>query len=172
MTQPAVMTVEELGLDALAALFSPYGLACELRTGQDEIPGSFWGDSEAGLVGSRLIVRPDTPVHSALHEGCHFVCMTPQRRAGLHTDAGGGYDEENAVCYLQILFAERLEAVGRWRLMQDMDAWGYSFRLGSARAWFEQDAEDARLWLLDAGVIDADSRPTGRLRLSGEAGGS
>ena len=30
------------------------------------------------------------------------------------------------------------------RLMADMDAWGYSFRLGSARAWFENDAEDAR----------------------------
>ena len=27
-----------------------------------------------------------------------------------------------------------------------MDAWGYSFRLGSARAWFEHDAEDARQW--------------------------
>jgi len=28
-----------------------------------------------------------------------------------------------------------------------MDAWGYSFRLGSARAWFENDAEDAIGWL-------------------------
>ena len=24
-----------------------------------------------------------------------------------------------------------------------MDAWGYTFRLGSARAWFENDADDA-----------------------------
>jgi hypothetical protein len=24
-----------------------------------------------------------------------------------------------------------------------LDAWGYTFRLGSARAWFERDAEDA-----------------------------
>jgi hypothetical protein len=31
--------------------------------------------------------------------------------------------------------------------MRDMDAWGYSFRLGSTQAWFEQDAENARLWL-------------------------
>ncbi len=28
-----------------------------------------------------------------------------------------------------------------------MDAWGYSFRLGSTRAWFEGDAQDARAWL-------------------------
>jgi hypothetical protein len=31
--------------------------------------------------------------------------------------------------------------------MADMDAWGYSFRLGSTRAWFENDAEDARAFL-------------------------
>jgi hypothetical protein len=28
-----------------------------------------------------------------------------------------------------------------------MDAWGYSFRLGSTHAWFEHDAADARAWL-------------------------
>ena len=31
--------------------------------------------------------------------------------------------------------------------MADMDAWGYTFRLGSAHAWFEHDAEDAREFL-------------------------
>ena len=39
-------------------------------------------------------------------------------------------------------------------MMQDMDSWGYSFRLGSAQAWFERDAEDARHWLLLRDVID------------------
>jgi hypothetical protein len=34
-----------------------------------------------------------------------------------------------------------------------MDAWGYSFRLGSARAWFEQDAEDARAFLEARGLL-------------------
>jgi hypothetical protein len=47
----------------------------------------------------------------------------------------------------------------------DMDAWGYSFRLGSARTWFEQDAEDARNWLIQHGLIDQDERPLWRLRL-------
>jgi hypothetical protein len=46
----------------------------------------------------------------------------------------------------------------------DMDSWGYTFRLGSARAWFEQDAEEARGWLLKEGIIDVAARPTFRLR--------
>ena len=37
----------------------------------------------------------------------------------------------------------------------DMDAWGYTFRLGSAQAWFEQDAQEARAWLIDKGIVDA-----------------
>jgi hypothetical protein len=39
--------------------------------------------------------------------------------------------------------------------MQDMDAWGYSFRLGSTAAWFEADAEDARDWLRERGLPSA-----------------
>jgi hypothetical protein len=45
-----------------------------------------------------------------------------------------------------------------------MDEWGYSFRLGSARAWFEQDAEEARAWLETAGIIDERAALTGSLR--------
>jgi hypothetical protein len=54
--------------------------------------------------------------------------------------------------------------LGRERLFADMDTWGYSFRLGSAKDWFEQDAEDARLWLLKHGLIDAEGHPTWRVR--------
>jgi hypothetical protein len=94
-------------------------------------------------------VRPDTPVHSALHEGCHIVCAAAAGREGLDTDAGGTDGEENAVCYLQVLLADPLAGIDRERLMADMDAWGYSYRLGSTRAWFERDAEDAREWLIE-----------------------
>ena len=125
----------------------------EVAPGAD-IPGSYWGAPEAGLIENRLYLRADTPVHSALHEACHYFCMAPERRAGLHTDAGGDYDEENAVCYLQILLAGRLADVGQRRILSDMDRWGYSFRLGSAEAWFRQDADDARAWLLQRGLIN------------------
>ncbi|RMG58259.1 MAG: hypothetical protein D6717_03220 [Gammaproteobacteria bacterium] len=144
----------------LTELLARYGLAVETVPAGQPIPGSFWGAPEAGLIGNTLYVRPDTPLHSALHEACHWICMDGERRAALHTDAGGGYDEENGVCYLQILLADELESVGRDRLMADMDAWGYSFRLGSTRAWFEQDAEDAREWLQGHGLIDASGRPS------------
>lgn len=124
------------------------------------IPGSYWGDSEAGLVGDALYVRLDTPAHSALHELCHYICMDDRRRAALATDAGGDDDEECGVCYLQVLLAERLGGFDGAKCIDDMDAWGYSFREGSARAWFEGDGRDARRWLLAHGLIDAQDRPT------------
>ena len=54
--------------------------------------------------------------------------------------------------------------MGKQRMFTDMDHWGYSFRLGSSRAWFEQDAEDTCQWLQDCGLIDADKLPTWKLR--------
>nr|HPQ94214.1 hypothetical protein [Thiolinea sp.] len=72
--------------------------------------------------------------------------------------------EEDAVCYLQILLADRIPGFGRKRALSDMDAWGYTFRLGSAQRWFEEDAEDARQWLLRHALIDNSSRPCYRLR--------
>ncbi len=144
----------------LGVLLDRYGLELLLLAPDEVIPGSFWGDSEAGLIGSTIYARLDTPVHSVLHESAHFICMTPERRAGLDTDAGGDHQEENAVCYLQILLAMALPMVGRECMFRDMDAWGYSFRLGSTEAWFLRDAEDARHWLTGHGVIDYDAALT------------
>jgi len=149
---------------AVALLLARYGLGLELVAAGETIPGSYWGDSEAGLRGDRLHARLDTPLHSVLHEGAHYVCMSPERRAGLDRDAGGDDLEESAVCYLQVLFADELPHVGRERLFTDMDAWGYSFRLASARAWFEADAQDARAWLCQHGVIDSTGLLTGQAR--------
>ncbi len=140
---------------ALAALLESYGLELVWIEDDAAIPGSYWGPPEAGLVGARVYARRDTPVHSLLHEACHAICMGADRRRSLDTDAGGDPLEENAVCYLQILLADRLPGVGAERLMIDMDRWGYSFRLGSARAWFENDAEDARAWLEARGLLPA-----------------
>ena len=66
--------------------------------------------------------------------------------------------------YLQILLAGYVESYSRLRIWRDMDAWGYSFRLGSARAWFEHDADEARQWLLRAGLVDSENQPTWALR--------
>jgi hypothetical protein len=153
----------------VAELLVCYGLTLELLPLQAKIPGSYWGETEAGLRGDTLYVRPDTPLHSALHEAAHYICMTPERRAGLDRDAGGDDAEECAVCYLQILLSQQLADLGRVRggreqAFVDMDAWGYSFRLGTTRAWFEQDAADALQWLIAQGVVTAEGRPTGRLR--------
>ena len=149
---------------AAATLLARYGLRLTAVPPAAPIPGSYWGDDEAGLIGARLHARADTPLHSLLHETCHYVCMSPARRARLDTDAGGTALEECAVCYLSVLLSDRLPWLGRSRMLADMDAWGYSFRLGSARAWFEGDADDARDWLLDHGLIDAREMPTFRLR--------
>lgn len=149
---------------ALVALLGRYGLELTLVAPQEEIPASYWGDSEAGLQGNRLFARLDTPVHSLLHEASHYICMTPERRTGLDRDAGGDDAEESAVCYLQILLADCLPGVGRDLLCADMDEWGYSFRLGSTRAWFEYDADDARIWLGAHGVVDSNNGPAWSLR--------
>lgn len=148
----------------VALLLSRYGLQLSLIAPDEIIPGSYWGESEAGLQADRLYARLDTPIHSILHEACHYICMAPERRIGLDRDAGGDDLEESAVCYLQILLADELPAVGRQRLCDDMDAWGYSFRLGNTRAWFDHDAGDARQWLCEQGVIDAGDRLTGLAR--------
>jgi hypothetical protein len=144
----------------LDQLLSRYGIAIRQEPPGLPIPGSFWGDEEAGLIGNELVLRPDTPLHSILHESCHYICMDHERRRAVDTDAGGDYDEENAVCFLQILLADEIPGYDRDRMMEEMDAWGYTFRLGSARAWFEQDAEDARNWLLGRGLITSSRKPT------------
>lgn len=159
-----MLNVEDCDGNALAALLKRFGLGLNRVGSGEPIPGSYWGDREAGLSGLLVSARPDTPVHSMLHEACHAICMDPERRDGLDTDAGGDYDEENAVCYLQIVLADEIRGMGRDRMMADMDAWGYTFRLGSAKAWFENDAEDARRWLVEHGLLTAQGRPTFRLR--------
>jgi hypothetical protein len=142
-----VLLVSEFPLAALTALLHGYGLALEIIEDDATIPGSYWGEPEAGVIGATVYARGDTPVHSLLHEACHLIVLSPDRRARVHTDASDSQAEEDATCYLQILLADRLPNVGSARLMADMDAWGYTFRLGSTRAWFERDADDARLWL-------------------------
>lgn len=137
---------------ALCTLFARRGLCVTWLARNAVIPGSYWGEREAGLIGSTLYVRDDTPLHSALHEGCHYLCADDARRVRLHTDIGGDELEECAVCYLSIVLAAQIPGFGTARMLADMDTWGYSFRLGSAARWFHEDAEDARAWLVARGL--------------------
>ncbi|HEY0973831.1 MAG TPA: hypothetical protein VGE57_05010 [Solimonas sp.] len=164
--EAGVIPVSALPLTALSALLSPYGLQLQTVADGQPIPGSYWGEREAGLIGDVLYLRADTPVHSALHEASHYLCMDAARRAALHTDAHPTGDdiEENATCYLQCLLADRLAGYSRAQCFRDMDAWGYHFLLGSTQAWFEHDAEDARGYLLRHALIDEQDRLSGRRR--------
>ena len=159
-----VLLCSEIKLDHLRNLLGHYDIVIRVVAQDEQIPGSFWQPPEAGLVGNLLYVRGDTPVHSALHEACHYICMDHKRREKLDTDAGGDYEEENGVCYLQILLSEHLADMGKERMFSDMDEWGYSFRLGSSQVWFERDAEDTVEWLQQYGLIDNKIEPAWKLR--------
>ncbi len=159
-----VLTIADVALGDLVSLLDQYDLQLLVQNDNEPITGSYWGDSEAGIVGKTVYVRRDTPVHSLLHESCHVICMTPDRRERLDRDAGGDDLEEAGVCYLQVVLADRISGVGRERLMQDMDAWGYSFRLGSTREWFENDAEDARKFLINHRLLTQRGEPVVALR--------
>ena len=158
------MTTVEGCLAAVTQLLARYRLEPVAVEAGCPIPGSYWGESEAGLVGNRIYFRADTPLHSLLHEASHFICMEEARRTQLERDAGGDYDEENAVCYLQIVLAGEVPGTDPQQMCRDMDAWGYTFRLGSAQAWFEHDAADARRWLIRHRIIDERGVATGMRR--------
>ena len=160
-----VLRLRDIDCAPLELLLKRYDLSLRLCADGTPIPASYWGDCEAGLSRGRIYARGDTPLHSILHESCHYICMDGDRRQRLDTDAGSDDAEENAVCYLQVLLADELAGFGRERMFADMDRWGYSFRLGSSHAWFENDAEDAVDWLIRHRLLDADRRPHFHLRV-------
>ena len=160
----SVTRVAEIIFSEATGLLNRYQLNLIMIDSNQAIPGSFWGDEEAGLIGNQLYIRPDTPLHSLLHEACHYICMDSQRRSKLHTNAGGTSDEENAVCYLQILLSDHFTQFSRAKMMQDMNSWGYNFILGSSEAWFTEDAENARQWLLKHQLINEAGQPSYQLR--------
>lgn len=145
--EPAVLRLRDVSEADVADLLARYGLRFVRVEDNAPIPGSFWGDSEAGIIAGTVYARGDTPLHSLFHEACHLIVLPPEVRLRIHTNATDSVFEEDATCYLQLLLADRLPGFGLDRALADMDAWGYTFRLGSARAWFENDAEDAAQFL-------------------------
>jgi hypothetical protein len=164
-TSADVLKMPDVGESVAEKLLVRYAIDIQWLPDGEDIPGSFWGAPEAGILGTQIYLRQDTPVHSMLHEASHIVCMDPAIRSDHKGNASSDDLEEAAVCYLQILLAAELPGVGSERLMQDMDAWGYSFRLGNTRRWFELDASDAANWLCEKGIVTADDKLTWRLRM-------
>jgi len=155
-----VLRLASIDLDVARALLARHGLSLEIVADGEPIPGSYWGDTEAGVISHCVYARSDTPVHSLLHEACHLIVAPREKIATIHTDASDSAAEEDATCYLQIVLGDALPGVGRARIVDDMDRWGYTFRLGSARAWFENDAEDARAWLVERCLLARDAATT------------
>ncbi|MEL6302223.1 MAG: hypothetical protein AAFV47_09110 [Pseudomonadota bacterium] len=141
------VTTNAASCRALQSVFSLARLQICVHPADASLPGSYWGDSEAGITDRCIHVRADTPLHSLLHEACHVVCASVANRNGFVGDAKGDDDEESAVCFMQIQLAEALPGVGARRICQDMDAWGYSFREGSAFAFLHGDGAGAAAWL-------------------------
>lgn len=153
-----MLTLADIAFDDVSVLLARYGLQLQAVADGEPIPGSFWGDCEAGLISSTVHARGDTPIHSLLHEAAHLIVLPPERRAAVHTDATDSVEEEDAVCVLQALLGDALPGVGRAQVLADMDAWGYTFRLGSAQAYFEHDAQAAWRWLHARGLADSTTR--------------
>lgn len=150
-----MLTLDDISFHDAAALLARYGLALRRVPTGEPIPGSYWGGCEAGIIGTTVHARGDTPVHSLLHEAGHLIVLPAEQRARVHTDATDSIAEEDAVCVLQALLGDALPGVGRARVLADMDAWGYTFRLGSARAYVDCDAAEAWAWLQARGLVDA-----------------
>jgi len=162
------LTCTNIQLEQLQSVLGKYDIKIHLVDDKEKIPGSWFGEPEAGIIENNLYIRNDTPVHSALHESCHYICMAPERRDQLHTNAGGDYDEENGVCYLSILLSDYIDDFGRERMFNDMDEWGYTFRLGSSKAWFEEDAKDVFEWLVSHKLITKEGKPEWNIRIENE----
>jgi len=57
-----VLLLREIDQSHVAALLARYGLDLRIVGEGSAIPGSYWGEPEAGLVGHTVFARADTPV--------------------------------------------------------------------------------------------------------------
>lgn len=106
--EPNVTRVGDIAFADAQRLLAAHELRLHHVAAGEPIPGSYWGEPEAGIIASDVYVRDDTPVHSMLHEACHLIVLPPERRAQVHTDATDSVPEEDATCYLQIVLAGHL----------------------------------------------------------------
>src|SRR3546814_11917807 len=94
--QGEVLRLRDIAFADAADLLARYDLHLEHVPDDAPITGRYWGESEAGLIGSNVHARSDTPVTSLLHEACHLIGMSPERRAAHHTDTTDMGQENDA----------------------------------------------------------------------------
>ena len=110
-----MLTLSDIDHGHVAALLGAYGLQLVHVDDGETIPGSYWGEPEAGLVGATVYARADTPVHSLLHEAAHLIVLPPEKRTAVHTDATDSIAEEDAVLAVDDGVAVPAHAVGDHR---------------------------------------------------------
>lgn len=67
--EPQVTRVGEIRFDDALALLATHDLHLHRVADGAPIPGSYWGEPEAGIIGSDVYVRDDTP--------CTRCCTKP-----------------------------------------------------------------------------------------------
>ena len=82
-----MLLLSDIDIGDVRRLLEARGLRLDMVADGADIPGSYWGAPEAGLIGHAVYARADTPVHSVLHEAAHLLVMPAERRATVHTDA-------------------------------------------------------------------------------------
>ena len=67
-----VLRIRDIDMQPVTQFLAEQNLSLMTVADDTDIPGSHWGDDEAGLIAGKLYARSDTPLHSVLHEACHF----------------------------------------------------------------------------------------------------
>ena len=103
LREPEVLRLRDVAGCDVVALLARYGLRFERVADGAPIPGSFWGESEAGLISSTVFARDDTPLHSLLHEACHLIVIPPEMSWRGDRKASGLVFDENVKCCMPLL---------------------------------------------------------------------
>src|SRR3546814_6062699 len=57
-----VLRIADIGFAPCAALLTGFDLDLQAVADSERIPGSYWGECEAGLIGNTVYARADTPI--------------------------------------------------------------------------------------------------------------
>jgi len=64
-----VLTLEQIDVEFVELMLRSYGLDLVRVDENAPIPGTYWGEPEAGLIGNAIYARGDTPGEGAASDG-------------------------------------------------------------------------------------------------------